>query len=288
MIGDRTRLALVALLLALTGCSAPSPAASPHPAASSENPVPCSATGFDCDLQRRIAAAEDYIATRPGTVGVVLRDRETGAVWRNDHAEDLTWTASTIKLAMVVDLLHRSHTGAVHLTRDDRTALTAMLHASDDHAATHLWTKYGGHDHTLWNKAFPTYGMTSLAPQKGYSPTYPYWGYQKCTTADLDRLMTHVLDTLPPPDRAFILNEMRTVAPNQQWGVWGAGPAATPGNKDGWSEEDGGWVMNTVGFAGPAERYTLAIMNNLNNKGAYDEGRTTDTEIARLLFEGRF
>ena len=37
----------------------------------------------------------------------------------------------------------------------------------------------------------------------------------------------------------------------QQWGVWGAGAAMAPGNKNGWSQEEGGWVVNTVGFAGP-------------------------------------
>ncbi|OLR95277.1 tat pathway signal sequence [Actinokineospora bangkokensis] len=248
----------------------------------------CPAGGFDCDLQARIQAADRYAATRPGTVGIVLRDRTTGAVWRNAHAEDPTWTASTIKLAMVVDLLRRSRAGQVHLTPADRTAIKAMLHSSDDDAATTLWSKYGGPDHTAWNKAFPAYGLTSLQPQKGYSKVYPYWGFQKCTTADLDRLMTYVLEKVPTDDRAFIVSAMRTVAPNQQWGVWGAGKPATPGNKDGWSEEDGGWVMNTVGFVGPGERYTLAIMNNLRGAGGYDEGQTTDTEIARILFNGRF
>jgi hypothetical protein len=78
------------------------------------------------------------------------------------------------------------------------------------------------------------------------------------------------------------------VASNQQWGVWGAGPAAQPGNKDGWSEEEGGWVMNTVGFVGPDQRYTLAAMNNLSGEGGYDEGRETVTHVSELLFAGRF
>ncbi|PWW58339.1 serine hydrolase [Actinokineospora spheciospongiae] len=302
----------ICLILTTAACATPEPpsppvppAPTPHTPLPSGAPLPptpqvlpapqappatatCPTTGFDCDFQNRITAVKTYVAHRPGTVGIVLRDRQTGAVWHNEHAEDPTWTASTIKLAMVVDLLRRNREGTITLTPTDHTKITAMLHSSDDDAATTLWTKYGGPDHTLWNKAFPMYGMTTLTPQRGYSQTYPYWGYQKCTTADLDRLMTHVLDKTPAEDKAYIVKNMRTVAANQQWGVWGAGKAATPGNKDGWSEEDGGWVMNTVGFAGPAERYTLAIMNNLTNQGAYDEGRATDTEIARLLFEGRF
>ncbi|MCP2302509.1 tat pathway signal sequence [Actinokineospora globicatena] len=249
---------------------------------------PLPQSGFDCDFQRRLAAAQAYASTRPGTVGIVVRDRQTGAVWRNDHAGDMTWTASTIKLAMVVDLLRRHREHAITLSTHDRDQMAAMLHNSSDDAATSLWTKYGGADHMAFNRSFPRYGMTSLEPQRGYSKVFPYWGFQKCTADDLDRLINYVLVEVPGADRGFVLDHMRQVAANQQWGVWGAGPAAHPGNKDGWSEEDGGWVMNSVGFVGPGERYTLAIMNNLAGRGGYDEGRQTDTEIARLIFAGRF
>ncbi len=46
--------------------------------------------------------------------------------------------------------------------------------------------------------------------------------------------------------------------------------------------------MNTVGFVGPGERYTLAVMNNLRGKGGYDAGKATVTEVSRLIFSGRF
>jgi hypothetical protein len=40
----------------------------------------------DCDAQQRVATADAYLASRPGVVGYVLRDRKTGAVYRNSHA----------------------------------------------------------------------------------------------------------------------------------------------------------------------------------------------------------
>jgi hypothetical protein len=247
-------------------------------------PVP----GFDCDFQSRIAAVQSYVDSRPGTTGVVLHDTRTGAAWHNNHAADLTWTASTIKLAMVVDLFTRDRAGEISLTEDDRTLITAMLHSSDDDAANTLWRRYSGADHMAFNNAFADYGMTSVEPQKGFTDFYPYWGFQKCTTDDLDGLMQYVLTKLPEDERAYVLGEMRSVAPNQQWGVWGAGSAAKPGNKNGWSEEEGGWVMNTVGFVGPDERFTLAVMNNLAGEGGYDEGQETVTHVSELLFAGRF
>jgi hypothetical protein len=251
-----------------------------------ECPLPQS--GFDCDFQNRFASAQAYLAKRPGTTGIVVRDRQTGAVWRNDHAGELTWTASTIKLAMTVDLFLRNGSGAITLSEEDRSLITAMLHTSDDKAADTLWFRYAGADHLAYNNDFPGYGLTSLQPQKGFHSFYPYWGFQKCTTDDLDRLMSYVLTKLPADTRDYILGQMRTVGAIQQWGVWSAGPAARPGTKNGWSEEQGGWVMNTVGFVGPGERYTLAVMNNLRGKGAYDAGKATVSEVARLIFAGRF
>jgi hypothetical protein len=258
------------------------------PATTTTTGCPQPAAGFDCDFQNRIAAVQSYLDTRPGTTGVVLHDMQTGAVWHNDHSTDPTWTASTIKLAMVVDLFTRDRAGEITLTEDDRSLIAAMLHSSDDDAADTLWYRYAGSDHMAFNNDFPKYGMTSLQPKKGYSKFYPYWGFQKCTAEDLDRLIHYVLTELPADERTYILGKLRDVAANQQWGVWGAGPAAQPGNKDGWSEEEGGWVMNSVGFVGPGERYTLAAMNNLSGEGGYDDGRETVTHVSELLFAGRF
>ena len=299
---------VAAAAIGVSGCSTPAPSAgastpssvpSVPSSTSTVPPVPSSAAppapecaqpvpGFDCDFQARIAAVQTYLDSRPGTTGVVLHDMRTGAVWENDHAADPTWTASTIKLAMVVDLFTRDRAGDIHLTDDDRALIKAMLHSSDDDAADALWYRYAGGDHMTFNDHFATYGMTSLVPQKGYSKYYPYWGFQKCTPEDLDRLIHYVLTDLPADERDYIIGEMRTVDPDQQWGVWGAGTAAQPGNKNGWSEEDGGWVMNTVGFVGPDQRYTLAAMNNLHNEGNYDTGRETVTHVSELLFTGRY
>jgi beta-lactamase class A len=267
---------LVAVLLAIL---------TPMPTAAADcSPGP---TASDCDLQTRVAAADSYLATRPGSVGYVLRDRKTGATYRNSLAGELVWTASTIKLAMVVDLLTRQRAGAVALSDSDRNLMAAMMHSSDDDATDTLWARYGGPDHQAYNAAFPRYGMTDLQPQRGFSSIYPYWGFQKSTANDLDRLINYTLTNLQPAETAAIVYELQNVATNQQWGVWGAGPAMAPGNKDGWSLEQGGWVVNSVGFAGPGQRYTLAVMNSLGGAGGYDDGVATTTRLSQVLLAGR-
>ncbi len=97
--------------------------------------------------------------------------------------------------------------------------------------------------------------------------------------------MNYTLTSLPAAQTAAIVSEMQHLDANQQWGgVWGAGAAMIPGNKNGWSQEQGGWVVNSVGFAGPQQRYTLAIMNSLNGgEGGYGDGVETTTRLARIL-----
>ncbi|WP_037075104.1 serine hydrolase [Pseudonocardia spinosispora] len=236
------------------------------------------------ELTGGITRAESYLAGRPGFAGVVVRDRRTGAVWRNADSGTLIWACSTTKLAMVVDLLLRADAGTANLTEDDRTLMRAMLHTSDDAAAHTLWERHGGTD---FARRFPGYGMTDMR----FTDRHPHhWGWILTTADDLDRLMNHVLDELPARHRTYLVDEMRAVGPNQRWGVWGAGAAHRPGVKAGWSDDndDGSWLMNSVGFAGPDERYTVAIMNNTGVvDGGFEIGRETTTEYTRLLFEQR-
>ncbi|WP_084759546.1 tat pathway signal sequence [Nocardia mangyaensis] len=243
--------------------------------------------GFDCDMSSRIAKVNSYLAGRPGVVGYVLRDRQTGGTYANEHAENQVWTASTIKLAIAADLLNRARVGAIGLSPDDRHNMEAMLATSNDHATDVLWNKYIGFDRLAYNNAFRGYGMTSLIPQPTDTALFPDWSFQKCTAADLDRLMNTILDTMHPDDLNYLLDRMRSVDSNQHWGVWGAGSRMRPGLKNGWSAEADGWVVNSVGVAGNGERYTLAIMNALGSDGGYTEGAETDTKVAELLLAGR-
>lgn len=245
------------------------------------------AADLDCDLQTRIAKANTYIATRPGVVGYVLRDRKTGATYHNPHASELIFTASTIKLLVATDLLVRQRAGQLTLTSADQDLMHKMLNYSDNDAANALWDKYNGPGGTTLLRVFQSYGFIDEITQGSPSASSMYWGNHKATADDLGRLMLYILEQTNPADRSYLLGEMRGVAQNQQWGVWGAGAAMAPGNKNGWSEEPTGWVANSVGFAGLDERYMLAVMNNLAGTGGQAEGWATDTQVASILLAGR-
>jgi hypothetical protein len=229
------------------------PARSPLPSLSAS----CGPWG--CDQERRFAAASAFVARQQGYLAIVVRDRRTGAVWRAGAVDHLTWAASTVKLAMTVALLESARVGQLTLDGTARQQIADMLNWSSDKAADALWDRYGGE--SLAARFGPKYGMTRLA----FQPGFPHrWGHMKCTPDDLAALMGYILDKLLPEDRSSVVDGMRGVGAVQRWGVWGAGPDLRPGNKDGWSvEPDGGarhWVADTVGFAGPDERYIVAAM----------------------------
>ncbi|HUK67293.1 MAG TPA: tat pathway signal sequence [Streptosporangiaceae bacterium] len=230
-------------------------------------------------MQKRIGEVESYLAGSPGEIGIVLRNRQDGAVWQNSDAGTELPAASTVKLAMVVDLLLRNQSGQIDLSDDDWDQIDQMLHASSDTAADQLWSEY--FDGSFLSR-IAGYGM----PGAEFTQDPPYWGYMYCTADDLDGLIGYVLDKLPASMRTFIVGKLRSVAPDQQFGVWGAGSRADPGNKDGWEDDSGVWMVDSVGFAGPGARYTLSMMYDLEGNGSFSDGANTLTQVAALLFRG--
>ena len=260
----------------------PSPTPSPSPSPTCSGIAP----GFSCEMQQRITAVQSYLADGPGSIGIVLDDRTTGAVWHNANATASFPAASTIKLAMMTDLLQRNAAGTIDLTSTDMEEMYQALYTSNDDDADDLWYKY--EDASFMDRV-QAFGMTST-----HFTTAPYWGDVNTTAEDLDNLMNYVLTKAPASVRDYLVYRLQHVsALDQQWGVWGAGAENQPGNKDGWEwDEPDIWITNTVGFAGPDHRYTLAIMYNLggfdgsSGPAGFDYGIDKLSQIASLLFQG--
>ena len=227
---------------------------------------------------RRAVGAHGYLS-------VVFTDRVTGATWRTGDTTHPGWTASTIKLAIAADLLRRDRAGQITLSAAGRHDIATMLNFSDEAASDRLWKAYG--DDAMLARFRTDFGMTGLHFIPGFTPS-TYWGFVKCTTNDLAALMQYVLTSANPADRSYLIGAMRGVAANQQWGVWGAGPAQQPGNKDGWSFESDAygkhWVTDTVGFAGPDERFIVAVMYQVGPAGSLAGGVHAVSDVAALLF----
>ncbi len=198
---------------------APSPTPSATPACATTV-----ARGFPCTMRERIVAVKHYANRLPGTIGIVLHDRATGATWHNANAGTLQPAASTIKLAMMTDILQRQRAGQFQLTPADRAAMFQALYTSNDDDADHLWYKY---ENASFMDRVRAFGMNNTR-----FTTAPYWGDVDTTARDLDNLMNYVLDKAPPRIRHYLVYRLQHVSGiDQQWGVWGAGPAQPPGQQ---------------------------------------------------------
>jgi hypothetical protein len=297
------------LLLTLAGCgagagAAGSPSASwvaptspvtaaASPAGATASPLapqakasPSRSAAPGSTLAARMAAARRFIASKPGTIGLVVRDRVTGAVWRAGDTTQLNWTASTIKLAIASAILEARHARRVTLTADDEKNLHLSLVNSDNDATTALWTTF--HGAGMLTRFRTTYGMSTLGVVPGHDVL---WRSLHCSAQDLANLMSYVLDKMDAGDRDVLVTALRGVASFQHWGVWGAGTSLNPGNKDGWAQKpDGGvthWVTHSVGFAGPGERYVVAVMYRLPASGTLRQGAQTTTDLVGTVFGAR-
>jgi hypothetical protein len=240
-------------------------------------------------MQQRITEVQHYLAGRHGSIGIVLDDRVTGSVWHNARAHALVPAASTMKLAVMADLLLRNRRGGIHLTPGDFREMYQALHTSNDDDANDLWRKY---ENGTFLPRIQAFGMT-----RAQFTTKVNWGYMYCTAKDLDHLMNYILTKAPARVRDYLVRQLQHVSVHdQQWGVWGAGPANEPGNKDGWEQDPIGpgadwWMTNTVGVAGHAQEHLggTASPAPLAGGAAWDSStaRTTLTQIGLvILFRG--
>ncbi len=263
----------------------PSPSPSPSP---SRKPEHCAkiAPGFSCQMRNRIHDMQRYLrrSGAPGSIAIVLDDRASGAVYQNGNATVAYPAASTMKLAMMTDILLRANAGDITLTATDKQEMFQALHTSNDNDANALWDQFEDGSFLQRIKAF---GMSTAT----FTSSVPNWGFMYCSAEDLDNLMNYVLGDTPVSVRNYLVHQLEHVSSiDQQWGVWGAGPQNHPGNKDGW-EYDPPWITNTVGFAGPGHEYTLAIMYNVEGYGntgdaGFNYGINSLTQIASILFQG--
>jgi hypothetical protein len=271
-------LTVILLLPVLVACSSTTPEAATPPADQ------CGPWG--CAQQARFDDANAFIARQKGHIGIVVRDRVTGQVWRAGENGLRSWAGSTPKLALAVSLLEQARTGAITLDEGDTARIAAMLHVSDNDAADGLWDDFAD-SATMMRRWQGMYGMASASYVDGWTTR---WGFVKLAPQDLVSLMGYVLERLNATDRAWVLDQMRDVGEPQQWGVWGAGAALRPGVKDGWDYcvELGGtvyrWVTSTVGFAGPDERYVIGAMYDEAPEQELDDGVHVLTDLVATVF----
>jgi len=235
-----------------------------------------------------IDAATAYAAGR-GLVGVTVIDRRAGATVDNGvGAHTAMGSASVVKVLLAEELLHRASVGQIQLGPSEYARIETMLVNSDDPAASSLYSQFG--DVSLIVSAITRHELKESSP-----PVDPrYWGNTKISAHDVATLYDHVLDgSLPAAEREYLFGLLASLAPvasdgfGQLFGLAGLGPAEHSAVKQGWMCcLDGVRNVHSSAVLGPDERYVVVILTQYPPALPWEYGRTTTTEVARLVLAG--
>jgi len=293
---------VVIAALACAAVLAPSPGPAPAPgraAAGTATPAPTpTPVATPEPWSPDVAAAREYARKREGVVAFALRSRgvpggtigvreargrRRGASGAGDGAaasrlwglrhDRTTRSASVVKAMLMLAYLRRPDVATRALTEPERALLSPMIRWSDNDAADGLYGLVGAA------------GLQDLAARAGmrrFAP-HPAWGLSRITAADQTRLFLALEDLAPPRHRAEVLRLLRTVVPEQRWGLAKVAP-------DGWHLHfKGGWgdgsraVNHQVALLRRGEeRIAVAILTEGNPDHDYG-ARTLRGVAARLL-----
>ncbi|AQY20567.1 hypothetical protein T261_07668 [Streptomyces lydicus] len=231
--------------------------------------------GLALQLSHDIAAA---LEGRKGRSALAVYDRTTETTCRFQGGTHFD-SASVVKVTVLGALLRQAGEAHRHLTPQEARWATAMITKSDNAATDALWRRVG----LPGIKRFLDLAqMRHTVPGKGGA-----WGLTQITADDelaLMRLLTSPNTVLTPSDRAYALDLMHRVEPDQQWGVPAGAPAsATVHVKNGWlPRKTNGWRVHSVGaFTGNGHDYGMVVLSHGNR--TMDYGVATIEAAARVI-----
>jgi hypothetical protein len=189
--------------------------------------------------ERAEAAGEEYVriaaAERGGEFSFAFTDRR-GRI-HGYRAREPRFSASAVKAMLLVAFLRRADVRDRDLTPAEQWDLHRMIAASANDPALALYQEIG--DHGLARLAW----AARMRHFEGGGANG--WGAVAASASDWVRFYTRLRRLLPPRHRAFAMEQLRSIVPEQSWGI---PVAATAGGwtsyfKGGWVPTETGWVM---------------------------------------------
>jgi Beta-lactamase enzyme family len=225
--------------------------------------------GWSPDVKRAIV----YAKHRKGVVSFAVRTERRLYGW---HVDSTAPSASVVKAMLMVAYLNRDSVRRRALNHGDWALLSPMIRRSDNVAATRVFGIVG------------SAGLKRLAHRVGmrhFAPATPIWGATVITAADQTKFFLHLRAFIPPRHRPEAFTLLRTVVPEQRWGIARVCP-------DGWKIYfKGGWGSGTGAVDHQValltrgdQRVSIAVLTLFNPNHAY--GKATEEGVARRLLRG--
>jgi len=216
--------------------------------------------------------ARAYALERAGHVSFAVRTEADFWAFRPDH---VVHSASVIKAMFMVAYLNRGGVRDRPLNSKQHKLLSAMIRRSDNNAATAIRNIVG--DAALVRLAHRAH-MTRFAPA-------PIWGLSHITARDQTRLFLKIETLIPKRHRATAMTLLRTIVPEQRWGIGRARPSRWKLYfKGGWGSGTGAVDHQVAELRRGDLRVSVAVMTTGNPSHAY--GKATLEGVAKRLLRG--
>ncbi|HKN99100.1 MAG TPA: hypothetical protein VJX10_18405, partial [Pseudonocardiaceae bacterium] len=184
------------------------------------------------------------------------------------------YSASVVKLFVVVDLLYQEEHGALTLTSAARNDITRALELSDDNAMDALWVKYDGP--ALVTDMIRIAGLHDTVLDEADPGE---WGETKISARDVLAVWNFAITKLAPADRDTVIDDTHHAANNgadgfdQAFGLLEPPRSPTVKAKQGWMIAGSTMILNTTGVLGSDNQYLVAILTKQSAGLGYPAGR---------------
>lgn len=217
----------------------------------------------ECLDGKRVKEAEHWADDRAGEISFAVLD-ECGRL-RGDHPYRVHYSASVVKVMLLVAYLRRPDVRDDALTDGEKSMLGPMITMSDNDRANQVFGIVGEEG---------LYDVARAADMKHFT-TMPTWGGSEITAADQVNFVGRIERYVPKRHEAYVLSLMSHVIDPQRWGIPRLKlPGWKVAIKGGWSPQasGGGWRVNQVALLRRhGRRMTLAILTSDDPDFAYGQ-----------------
>lgn len=227
------------------------------------------------DLKEQLQQKGDQLAEEyPNSLEFRVYDLDTEETYSytNDEKDRLYETASIVKIAVAMLLLHEKENAQVELTEEETERMSSMILSSDNDATSALLNESLGGFESL-QTIFDELGMNNTTVNLGN------WGNSTTTAKDQMKLLKELYlpsDYISEESQDDIIDLMTQIDEDQSWGVYAGSDDVS--FKNGWLTDgvSGEWIVTSIGKVSQGDNEYLAVALSDGNSSVEDGSRVIE------------
>ncbi|HEX3649993.1 MAG TPA: hypothetical protein VHV49_16315, partial [Pseudonocardiaceae bacterium] len=263
-------------------------AGTPAPTTTAKSTPPPTSTTPKDDPNLAVAAVKEVDSLKVGGVqyGIAILDRDTGTLTTGDEGDAGFFSASVVKLFVVVAILHKVEQNEINLSSAAQQDIKRALELSDDQAMDSLWVKYNGP--ALVTEMIKLAGLHDTVLDTADPGE---WGETKISARDVTAVWQYALTKLSETDTSLVVSYTHDAANNgadgfyQAFGLLEPPRPATVKAKQGWMIAGSTMILNTTGVLGVRDQYVVAILTKQSASIGYPQGRANVNRAGQLVLK---